>query len=133
MIGPLNRRGLKELRGTLHCSTFTSFMPRFSSCSYASRHNLKVRNFLVDQMNKFKDSHSPKRIKRESLSLVCSPAFYFVCIALWLRMSFFSHTGAIHRYYESRRQLFLDSQPERAERAKITRQSSNNKALRKQV
>ena len=55
-----------------------------------------------------------------------------MCIAglQWLLYNF---AGAVHRYYESRRRLFLDSQPERVERARTTRRNSKNKALRKQV
>ena len=41
--------------------------------------------------------------------------------------------GAVHRYYESRRRLFLDCQPERVEEAKKTKKNSKNTALRKQV
>ena len=36
-------------------------------------------------------------------------------------------------YYESRRRLFSDSQPERVEKARVTQQNSKKKVLRKEV
>lgn len=41
--------------------------------------------------------------------------------------------GSVHRYYESRRRLFNDSQPRRRETAKKTKIKSRKQALRKQV
>ena len=41
--------------------------------------------------------------------------------------------GAIHRYYESRRRLFNDEQPNRREAARETKSKSRKTAFQKQV
>ena len=44
---------------------------------------------------------------------VCGLSLYLLdCYRVHIYLYF---SGAVHRYYESRRRLFLDSQPERAE------------------
>ena len=60
-------------------------------------------------------------------------AWHLVCVCTCIVTVIVTITGAVHRYYESRRQLFIDSQPERIEVARRTRQNSKNKALQKQV
>ena len=42
-------------------------------------------------------------------------------------------TGAIHRYYESRRRLFNDSRPARREKAAETRVKARKQSLRRKV
>ena len=43
------------------------------------------------------------------------------------------YTGAVHRFYESRRRLFNDEQPGRVEAANTTKKNSKQTVLRKQV
>ena len=43
------------------------------------------------------------------------------------------HTGAVHRYYESRRRLFNDDKLSRIEKAKETKLKSKKKSYRKTV
>ena len=51
----------------------------------------------------------------------------------WVIFLLFPVIGAVHRYYESRRRLFNDSQPSRLEKAQISKCNSKKLALRKQV
>ena len=44
-----------------------------------------------------------------------------------------SSLDAVHRYYESRRRLFNDSQPSRVVKSKEAKKNSKKQSLRKQV
>ena len=46
---------------------------------------------------------------------------------------FVLYSGAVHRFYESRRRLFNDEQPGRVEAANATKKKSKQTTLRKQV
>ena len=45
----------------------------------------------------------------------------------------YNYTGAVHRFFESRRRLFNDDQPGRMQSANETKKNSKRTALRKQV
>lgn len=40
---------------------------------------------------------------------------------------------SVHRYYESRRRLFNDTQPGRAEKAEVMKKETRKRSLRKKV
>ena len=54
------------------------------------------------------------------------------CTCMQLGYYFYT-TGAIHRYYESRRRLFNDSRPVRRDKAAATKVRSRKQSLRKKV
>lgn len=57
----------------------TFLIVKVSLCSYTSRQNQKAQKFLLEQLNeRFKLSHSPKRIKRKLV--------YCTCVIHWLVM-----------------------------------------------
>ena len=50
------------------------------------------------------------------------PCVNVVCLCLYAIKLFIYNIGAVHRYYESRRRLFNDSQPSRVEKAHESKQ-----------
>ena len=67
-----------------------------------------------------------RTVKIEQFLRVCA---YIVCVNSYSISIILHCTGAVHRFYESRRRLFLDFQPERVDEAKRTHQNSKNTAL----
>ena len=61
--------------------------------------------------------------------------YYLIVLGIFIIIGLISVVciGAIHRYYESRRRLFNDDQPNRIEAARKTRLRSRSIAFRKQV
>ena len=57
----------------------------------------------------------------------------FTCIEPLFIHGMYHIVGAVHRFYESRRRLFNDQQPDRMEAANRTKKNSKRTALRKQV
>ena len=95
------------------------------------------RNWLSPFMSPFCSfSHSSVYHDNHKLNItimdLCN-TIVMILILLPITNCFVLYTGAVHRFYESRRRLFNDGQPGRVEAAIATKKNSKQAVLRKQV
>ena len=94
---------------------------------YNSQHNQQTANFLLTQLKEeeFPEPYEDKLLRRKIRSVI-----HFLPVIQSLNIVM---TGAIHRYYESRRRTFNDSQPRRAASVEENKRRTQKNGFQKRV